>query len=678
MSLIDFFRGQRTNTEKPENIPIAQSGDGETLYTDEIVSQITSELERRRAERAAYELQWTLNSNFLSGYQNCDIDILSNTITSETDIERGDREKRSYNRIAPLMETRDANLGSVKYDMVVTPRTSEPDDVAKAVVSTKLLKYLQSNVEFDRKQTQLRRWTEVCGTGFSLSWWDKNAGKKVGVEIITTEITDDVGNIAESQEAKDIFEGDLAMGILTAYEVFPHSLVVEDIADQHDIIVEQVLDVQDVMDRYGISVDGESIEAYTMSPLPNASTGHGRNNTTFGINKTTREDCVRVITYFENPSKKHENGRLIIIVKDTIVYYGQLPGGVMPIVAYKAKHVSGMFYGKSVIEDLIPLQRTYNNVMNKLVDNIATVANNPILTPVGSINIDEIEQNGGIQSGSIVEYNPAHGKPEFMQYPNPPSVIFDARAHLEDSMDYTAGVSPLMVYGAANASASGEALKTRREIDMTRMSMTADNLREGVISTAKIWLMLSKAFSTGHRIINIVGNNEVQSVYTWSTEDINSYDVCFSAENELRHSQETQKQNFVEAMQLGLFTDENGRIPQSVKRKAWELFRIGEFEDIMDIDDLQGKNADRENVYLESGVIPKRYKYDNDEIHINKHIAYALSADYRELIRRMPEYAQLFDAHIEEHKAVLKQKAESEQAAAMRAVALSQSNKKGV
>ena len=667
MSFLDFLRGNGKKTDKPTSSPVTSNESGEVLYSDDIVSQITAELERRRSERAAYELQWTLNANFLCGHQNCEIDVLSNTVVVEEPVEKADRERRVYNRIAPLMETRDANLGSVKYDMVVTPRTSEAEDVAKASVSTKLLKYLQSSVDFDRKSAQLRRWAEVCGTSFSLSWWDKEAGRAVGVEVAEVETVGDNGEPVIIQKTREIHEGDLAMGILTAYEVYPHSLVVEDIKEQHDIIIEQVLDVGEIRDRYGVNVEGESVEAYTMSPLPNATTGHGRNNAAFGVNKTTRDDCAKVITYLENPSKPYPRGRVIIIINDRLIHYGELPGGVMPVVVHKAKQVSGMFYGKSVIEDLIPLQRTYNNVMNKIVDNIATVVNNPVLTPAGSINIDAVEQNG-IESGSIIEYDPSKGKPEFMQYPNPPTVIFDMRSHLEQSMEYTAGVSQLMVYGAAASSSSGKALDTRREIDMTRMSMTADNLREGVIAMARIWLILNKSYSSGNRVINIAGRDDLSSVYTWSSEDINSFDVEFTAENELRHSKDQQKQNFIEALQLGLFTEADGRISQDVKRRAWELFRIGSFNDIMDIDDMQKKNADRENAYLESGVIPQRFKYDDDEIHIRQHLAYALSTDFRMLMKRAPEYAKLFDAHIEEHKEVLRSKAQQQQMAAMNAM----------
>jgi hypothetical protein len=184
---------------------------------------------------------------------------------------------------------------------------------------------------------------------------------------------------------------------------------------------------------------------------------------------------------------------------------------------------------------------------------------------------------------------------------------------------------------------------------------------------AKIWLALNKEYSTGYRVLQIAGREDLASVYTWSAEDINSYDIEFAAENELRRSREQQKQDFAEAYQLGLFTDENGRMSQEFKRRAWELFRIGSLEDVMEMDDIQRKNARRENTFLDSGVIPQRNKYDDDRIHLEEHIKYALSVDFELFSRRTPEFAAEFDKHIELHRSVIAEKERSaqQQAAAM-------------
>ena len=205
MSLLDFLRGGNPQKRDPPALPVDSDDNGEVLYSDDLVTQIKQELERRRTERIPYELKWSLNANFLAGNQNCEIDMTQHTVVTEGPVERVDRERRCYNRIAPLMETRDANLGSVKYDMVVNPRTSDADDLSKAKVSTALLQYIQSNVDFRHKSEQLRRWMEVCGTAFSLSWWDRDAG-----EVVAQEVSEEIGEDGTvRQSVRDIRLGEI-------------------------------------------------------------------------------------------------------------------------------------------------------------------------------------------------------------------------------------------------------------------------------------------------------------------------------------------------------------------------------------------------------------------------------------------------------------------------------------
>ena len=82
----------------------------------------------------------------------------------------------------------------------------------------------------------------------------------------------------------------------------------------------------------------------------------------------------------------------------------------------------------------------------------------------------------------------------------------------------------------------------------------------------------------------------------------------------------------------------------------------GVANDAFTLDELQRKNAARENTFLEQGVIPNRYRYDDDAIHLEEHKKYALSMDYRLLMKAMPQYAAAFEAHIDEHEQALAQK----------------------
>ena len=650
MSLLDLFRGKSRNKPSPPNIPVDLDGNGERIYYEDIVSSVKEELERRRGERAMLELQWTLNANFLAGHQNCDIDVRTRTIAETERVTREDCERRIYNRIAPLMETRQANLGSVKYDMVVKPRSSEAEDCEKAMISTKLLEYCQNVTDFNAEAEKMTAWCELCGTAFTLSWWDTLRGEAIGESVI--EIQTENGDVKET--VNRINSGDIAFGLLTSYEVFPYSLTVDEIADQHDIIIERVLDIGEIYDLYGRKYDGEELESYVLSPIPGASGGHGISNAVFGMAKETRKNCEKVIMYIENPSREYSAGRLIIIIRDEIIYYGSLPGGVNPLVSVKSKPVAGQFFGKSVIQDLIPLQRSYNDAYNKLQDFIKTIANNTWLVPSGSLEETDAE---GIESGSILVYRPEFGgKPEIVKYPEPPAIVQQQLDRISSDMEYTAGVSQLMVVGSAPSGVtSGTAIDNLRQIDATRMSLTADSIRNSVIATARIWLRLNKEFSSGYRVIRIAGDDEKGSVYTWCADDINSYDIEYTAENELRHSRDSQRNDFIQAFNMGLLFGEDGRLEAQYVERGRELFELNSYKSVTEAE-LQRKNAVRENSYFGSGAASERGIYDDDAAHLSEHIKYALSAEFRLLRRKSPEYAAVFDRHIEEHRAALARK----------------------
>ena len=87
MSLLDLFRGKPKNKPDPPNTPVDLDEKGERIYYEDVVDGIKQELEKRRDERARYELQWTLNANFMAGHQNCDIDVYKNVI-KDTDKSR--------------------------------------------------------------------------------------------------------------------------------------------------------------------------------------------------------------------------------------------------------------------------------------------------------------------------------------------------------------------------------------------------------------------------------------------------------------------------------------------------------------------------------------------------------------------------------------------------------------
>lgn len=625
-------------------IPLDRDLEGNVIHTEDIVAYVNSELEKRRDDRQVYELQWTLNANFLQGNQHCEINTNMRRIQQQ-DALYSWQEYNCYNKIAPLYDTRMALLSTVSYDMTVKPRTNELDDYDKALITSEILRYTQDTSGFNALRIQALSWAELTGTVFWLSWWDKYAGDEIARETITE--TGDDG--APIQKTKVTYSGDLKYGLLTCYEVFPESLYKQNIRDQRSIITEQIITVDEAYDTYGVHVDGKKISTYELTPI-DVGGGAGYITSCAGMTKRDVDNGVTVKTLYERKSRKYPDGRMAVLVNDTLLYYGSLPYDEIPIVAQKSKDVAGCFFGKSFIEGEIPLQRAYNGVKNKTFDYIKTLASNTFIGEEGSVDISDYTDKG-VEPGGFLPYKNGYEKPTVIQYPNIPTAIINQEKQIVADMEYFAGVSQLSVSGnTPNGIESGKAIQSLKNIDNTRISLSGECSRNAVRDLAILWLSIYKRYVKSYRVAKIVGDNEAGAILTWCGDDINSYDVDFNAENELLLSEDAQKENFITAFQLGLFTDDTGKIDKRFKEKALEMMKIGNYSEILGEGEIQKQNARRENSYFEKGVIPQRYELDDDAIHIDEHKKYALQLKFRIRSHKEPELSKLFINHIHEHE----------------------------
>ena len=632
----------------PDDVPdiaIDTDRDGKTLFKDDIIHNILEELERRRGERSALERQWTLNANFLVGNQYCEVNPYRGDIEQLRPVwEWLNRE--TFNNIAPLIETRIANLKKINYMMKVKPATNELEDYAKADISTGILQYTQKASDFESKKDTMIYWNELCGNCFWLSWWDSNKGDKYAVETVVD--VDDKGMTRKSERA--YYQGDLDYGLITPYEVFPESIFKQGVENQRSIILEQVKSVDDIYDLYDINVEGSDIETFELTPVASGG-GQGYENTVISIGHRTAENAEKVITYFERPSKHRPDGLMAIIVGDEhLVYYGALPYSKIPIIQVVCHEVAGQFFGKSTIENLIPLQREYNRCINSIHEYVGRLPIGSFLVEEGSIDIEEYEEHG-LECGALLVYRNGTNPPVPIPNGQLPSEVMQERYNLKNDMEYVAGVSQLMVSGnAPQSNMSGTAISNLMEIDNTRLSLTGSHIRNSIRKLAVQWLEIYKKYATTRRVVNYVGLNDIGKALIWSSEDINSYDVDYVTENELLMSEEMQKQRFFEAFNLGLFTDNTGRIPERVKNQALEFMKIGNYSELLSLNTLQIQAAQRENALFESGSVPKVSEFDEHEIHIEEHMRYVLQMKFRLLKYKKPEYAAALENHIREHK----------------------------
>jgi len=658
-SVENMFSGAETNNANERKV-IDIDDEGHQLYKEDIIQNLLSDLDKRRTERSGIENQWRMNANFLMGNQYCEFNPYNREIEQLEPVYDW-LERETFNQIAPLIDTRIANLKKINYRMKVKPRTNELEDYAKAETSTTILQYLQTSSDFDTKKNTAIQWNEICGNCFWLNWWDKNKGEKYATETVTEISSDGV----ERKFEQAFYQGDLEYGLITPYEVYPESIFKQTVEAQRSVIIEQVKTVDEIYDLYGIKVNGTEVNTFELTPVVSGG-GYGYENTAMTLGTRRIDNAGKIITYMERPSKHRPQGKMIILVNDEhIVYYGDLPYSRIPLIQMVCREVAGQFFGKSVIEDLIPRQRAYNGCLNRIHEYIKRIAIQGHWVEEGAVDITELEEEGAAP-GAVLVYRKGSQPPVPIPNGNLPSEIMQERYNLKSDMEYVAGVSQLMVNGATPSGVtSGAAIQNLVEIDNTRLSLTGDHIRNSIRKLAIMWLELYKKYANTRRILNYVGKNSIGNAIIWSNEDINSYDVEYLTENELLMSEEAQKQRFFEAYNMGLFTDGSGQIPERVKQRAIEFMKIGNYTEIMNLNALQIQAAQRENVFFEQGVVPQVSEFDDHEIHIDEHMRYILQMDFQILKMRKKEYAKALEDHIRLHKQAAEQEKQQNMAAAM-------------
>ena len=139
----------------------------------------------------------------------------------------------------------------------------------------------------------------------------------------------------------------------------------------------------------------------------------------------------------------------------------------------------------------------------------------------------------------------------------------------------------------------GRGLALLIEQDDTRLSMTAEFIREAVKSIGKMILRLYKQFVTETRLLKAAGENGELETYYWRDNDITSDDVVFTTENELNQTPANRRNFVFDLLKTGLLADENGKISNHMRHKILQMLGLGIWEGAKDMRPAYKKGQER-------------------------------------------------------------------------------------
>ena len=616
----------------------SKSAKNKEFYYDEdtdkkIVTEILEDFKKRSQERKPYELTWELNMNFMLGNQYSIIGL-------KNEIEEAKKtyyweEREVYNHIAPIVETRLAKLGKVRPSVSVRPTGSEQSDLYCAKLSKAILTTITDKSNLSELIANATMWSEVTGTSFYKVVWDANAGDTVALE-----------------NKKPIKNGDINISVCPPFEIFPDSSGSTDIEDCESIIHARAYPTKAIEDLYGVKVEGKDIDTFSFDNF----ISHGIVTGFSNISKLThslKHDHALVIEKYSKPTKQNPNGKLTIVASDKLVYDGDLPFELTsdrtrayPFIRQVSTTQVGCFWGTSVIERCIPIQRAYNAIKNRKHEYMARLASGVLAVEDGSVDIENIEEEG-LAPGKILVYRNGSTIPRFMDAGSVPTEFNSEEDRLLSEFITVSGVSEFMRDSSIPVSiTSGTALNLLIEQDETRMSVTAEHIRSAVKKIAQFIIRLYKQFSNSTRLSRITDGNGDIEIFYWKGSELTNDDIVLDTVNELTETPAQRKNMLLDLYKNGLLHDENGKLSNRNRAKLIESLGFGIWESSEDISSLHIKRAVKENLNLEN-VAPR--EIDDHDIHVAEHTKFLLSSESEKF---PASHIKKLESHILAHKSM--------------------------
>jgi len=624
----------------------------EPVSKEQLVTYVEDEYQRRQKERQFYELQWQLNSNFIEGNQYCDVDPARMTII-ENDKLYDWQEREVFNQIAPVVETRVARLSRMKPILKSRAATQSSKDIRSARINTQLLRNLFYEEGIKKKMSTVYGWTETTGTCVLKNLWNPDKGKIVARASIAEEKDD---GTKETRE-EEIREGGLEAIVVPPHEIFPDSNFRPQISDCRSVIHARALHVDEIKEQWDIEVEPEPASSVKLEKS-SSSGGVGGLGYGFGFYFTSSQlkDHAVIKEYWEKPSKKFPEGRLIITANKKLLHFGPLPfkvgkegEPVIPMEKIVSIERPGVFWGRCVVDRLIPVQRRYNALRNRKAEFLNRCAIGQYVVEEGSTDLDELEQNVA-KPGYMLVYQRGFNPPTQVPNPQLPQAFETEEAALLQEINVFSGVSELSKQSKAPPGVkSGVAMSIALEQDDTRLANTAANVEDFLVRNGQMWLRFHKKYVTGVHTLQEVGEDKVVEVLDWTGSDITSDDVIIEPFSALAESPAQRKQMVFDLLASGLFHDENGMIDETKKAKIFEMIELGNWEDANSETQLHIKRAERQNLKLAEGQEQPVPPYDDHLIHIQRHNKYRLTVEYEEMLKENPMIDMVFQQHVDQH-----------------------------
>ena len=457
---------------------------------DDLASRIETYYKQDMADKLLRAYVWDEAIRFVDGDQHIEYNVSTNRFQQVSITRNNDYIPRPItNFILPTVRTVISQLTKQKPEAIVRPNSNDPRDVAAGKVADLILDVKYEELREEEKQQEKCSWGVCCGTVFKKVFWNESTNKVLRIPKVENikrnalgedgsnipeldnfgnQMTDSTGNPIYQQEEveqpvldelgnpvnDEIQIGDVDTAVIPPFNI-AMPLQTRSPLELTWIMEYSIQTVDWIKEQYDQDGDGYTGEAKELTEEKDLNTvlqieyrlrtlvgrRSGGHYSTGSSGYIDIKNSAVLKEFYSKPNKDYPKGRMVVVANSRTLYAGDNPYYVEghddswnPYVEWRFDIIPGRAWGKSLVDELIPINRRINSIDALIILNRKTMAIPQWLIPNGC-GVPNGYING--RPGLNILYNPvgANGaKPEKVQ-PSPlPQQIYDERSQAVDDL----------------------------------------------------------------------------------------------------------------------------------------------------------------------------------------------------------------------------------------------------
>ncbi len=595
MDLLGFLK--KDQSKGPQNVD-EQSPDERAL-----VSFIRTRIDesRQNAQRVAWESTFLTNVAYTLGFDSVYYDTKLRSYRSiGTSNQSLTRQALRTNKILPSLQNRTARLckSPVKYE--VRPESQDNDDKDAARLGMDILNDIWNKEQCNEKRIQLMMMAQEAGWCWVKVCWD-----------------DLKGNALEDPETPGeyFFEGDVSVEITNPLEVFVDPLA-RSLKEALWVIQCKVRKIDYFREHYPdrghlVKPEGAWLQSldYELRLNNLGPTGPSATTTDNQMRNAAIEMC-----YYERPTKKHPQGRMIVSANGVLLDDKELPIGEIPFAKFDDIIIGGRFASEAVVTHVRSIQDQHTRLIRKRAAWTNRLLAGKMTVPKGH----GIGQEGyNDQSGELIEYNvqpnaPDGGRPMPVQVPSIPQYAYIEEERLDKQFDEVFGLNELSKGQLPAAGIPAKGMEILLEQDATRMSIMTQQHEYAWSDVGRFILKYVMKYYKSPRKLKITGKNRTYSIKEYVGEDLkDNFDVQVIPGSLIPGNKYLGRQEILNAYNGGLLGDP---MDPKLRQKVLSMLEFGDEQEMWQDLAVSIAQAQVMIATLKEGQQPEISEFDKHDI----------------------------------------------------------------